>query len=125
MKHRATIPMLRSFDEDKARRFYCDYLGFAVDWEHRFEESMPLFMQVSRDGIVFWITEHHGDATPGSHVAVKVEGLAEFHRELAGKAYPNMRPGLEGHIGGGKVVAVTDPFGNRIDFIEDQAAPGN
>ena len=119
MKHRATIPMLRSFNEGEARAFYCDYLGFEVDWEHRFAPDMPLFMQVSRAGIVFWITEHHGDATPGSHIAVKVDGLARFHAELAGKDDPNMQPALDDHIGGGKVVAVTDPFGNRLDFVQD------
>jgi hypothetical protein len=32
-------PILRSFDEAKAREFYIDYLGFSVDWEHRFEQS--------------------------------------------------------------------------------------
>ncbi|WP_127144232.1 glyoxalase superfamily protein [Pelagibacterium montanilacus] len=119
MEHRATIPMLRSFDEDKARGFYCGFLGFSVDFEHRFAPGMPLFMSVSRGTITFWITEHHGDATPGAHVAVKVTGLAAFHRALSASDYPNMRPGLDDHIGGGKVVAVTDPFGNRIDFIED------
>jgi catechol 2,3-dioxygenase-like lactoylglutathione lyase family enzyme len=119
MKHRATIPMLRSFDEGKARDFYCGYLGFAVDWEHRFAPDMPLFMQISRDGIVLWVTEHHGDATPGAHIVIKIEGLAAFHDALVVRPNPNIRPGLEDHIGGGKVVAVTDPFGNRIDFIED------
>ena len=32
-----TIPILRIFDPGKAKEFYVDYLGFAVDWEHRFE----------------------------------------------------------------------------------------
>ena len=27
-----TVPILRSFDEAKAREFYVDYLGFKVDW---------------------------------------------------------------------------------------------
>ena len=32
----STIPVLRIFSVEKARAFYVDYLGFAVDWEHRF-----------------------------------------------------------------------------------------
>jgi catechol 2,3-dioxygenase-like lactoylglutathione lyase family enzyme len=32
-----TTPILRIFDEAKAREFYVDFLGFKVDWEHRFE----------------------------------------------------------------------------------------
>jgi catechol 2,3-dioxygenase-like lactoylglutathione lyase family enzyme len=40
-------------DEAKAREFYVDFLGFTVDWKHRFEPGMPLYMQVSRAGIEF------------------------------------------------------------------------
>lgn len=32
-----TIPILRMFDEAKAREFYLDFLGFSVEFEHRFE----------------------------------------------------------------------------------------
>ena len=35
--HIRTVPVLRSFDEAKAREFYVDFLGFTVEWEHRFE----------------------------------------------------------------------------------------
>ena len=30
-------PILRIFDEAKAKEFYVAFLGFKVDWEHRFE----------------------------------------------------------------------------------------
>lgn len=33
-----TIPILRIFDEAKAKEFYVAFLGFSVDWEHRFGE---------------------------------------------------------------------------------------
>jgi catechol 2,3-dioxygenase-like lactoylglutathione lyase family enzyme len=62
LSHVRTVPILRSFDETKAREFYVDFLGFTVDWTHRFEPDLPLYMQVSRDGIVLHISEHHGDA---------------------------------------------------------------
>ncbi|HRN89134.1 glyoxalase superfamily protein [Hyphomicrobium sp.] len=113
-----TVPILRSFDEAKAREFYVGFLGFAVDWTHRFEPDLPLYMQVSRDGIAFHISEHHGDATPGSHVRVEVTGLAAFHAELIAKAYRNNRPGLERPPWGGVEMTVTDPAGNRITFAE-------
>jgi catechol 2,3-dioxygenase-like lactoylglutathione lyase family enzyme len=44
-----TVPLLRIFDVAKACEFYVEYLGFRVDWEHRFEPTAPLYMQVSRD----------------------------------------------------------------------------
>lgn len=62
------IPILRIFDVDRAREFYVDHLGFVVDWEHRFEERLPLYMQVSRGGLVLHLSEHHGDGAPGSTV---------------------------------------------------------
>jgi hypothetical protein len=42
-----TIPTLRIFDSGKAREFYIGFLGFKVDFEHRFEPDLPLFMQIS------------------------------------------------------------------------------
>ena len=40
------IPILRIFDEAKAKEFYLDFLGFRLDWEHRFEAHLPLYMQI-------------------------------------------------------------------------------
>lgn len=113
-----TVPILRSFDEAKAREFYVDWLGFTVDWEHRFEPNTPLYMQVSRDGLVLHISEHHGDGSPGSHLRVEVTGLREFHRELIDKRYKNNRPGLEHPEWGGTEMTVIDPVNNRITFAE-------
>jgi catechol 2,3-dioxygenase-like lactoylglutathione lyase family enzyme len=121
--HLRTVPILRSFDEAKAREFYIGFLGFTVDWEHRFEPDLPLYMQVSRDGIAFHVSEHHGDGSPGIHVRVDIRGLTAFHAELIGKKYKNNRPGLGRPEWGGTEMTVIDPVGNRITFAEpDQAA---
>ena len=74
-----TIPILRIFDVAKAREFYLDFLGFNIDWEHRFEDGFPLYMQVSRAGMTLHLSEHHGDACPGSTVFAWMHGLDEFH----------------------------------------------
>jgi hypothetical protein len=117
-----TIPILRSFDEAKAREFYLDWLGFKVDWEHRFEPGAPLYMQVSRDGIVLHISEHHGDATPGSHVRIACKGVRDFHAEIIAKHYKNNRPGIERPEWGGMEVTVVDPCRNLITFAEADEA---
>ena len=44
----AVIPIFRIFDVAKAHEFYLGYLGFKIDWEHRFEPGMPLYTQISR-----------------------------------------------------------------------------
>jgi len=54
------IPTLRSFDEAKAKEFYVGFLEFKVDWEHHFEDNTPLYMQISKDGCVIHLSEHHG-----------------------------------------------------------------
>lgn len=45
------IPILRIFSVDKAKEFYLDFLGFTLEWEHRFSADLPLYMQVSRAGL--------------------------------------------------------------------------
>ncbi|HEX2669799.1 MAG TPA: glyoxalase superfamily protein, partial [Polyangiaceae bacterium] len=101
-----------------AREFYLGYLGFSVDFEHRFEPDTPLFMQVSRGGITLRLSEHHGDGTPGSIVTAIGVGIEALHRELHGKHYKYMNPGLETTEWGTRDVCVVDPFGNRIIFSE-------
>ena len=61
MKFASTIPIFRIFDESKARQFYLEFLGFSLDWAHRFEPALPLYMQVSRSGCVLHLSQHHGD----------------------------------------------------------------
>jgi len=36
-----TVPIFRIFDEAKASEFYMGFLGFTVDWQHRFEPNLP------------------------------------------------------------------------------------
>ena len=119
------IPLFRIFDVTKAREFYVGFLGFRVDWEHRFEDTAPLYMQVSRDGLVLHLSEHHGDACPGSTVTVQTTGLEAYHREITAKGYRFMRPGIEIAPWNARVMEVTDPFGNRLRFNEPvEPAPG-
>ena len=116
MAFHAVIPILRSFDEGKAREFYVDWLGFKVDFEHRFEPGLPLYMQVSRGDCVLRLSEHHGDATPGSAVRILVDDLEAFHAELQARPYKNYRPGLTDQDWGTREMGVTDGAGNRLIF---------
>ncbi|MGN6102103.1 MAG: glyoxalase superfamily protein [Devosia sp.] len=123
-RHIRTVPILRSFDEAKAREFYLGFLGFNLDWEHRFEPGLPLYMQVSRGGAVLHISEHHGDGSPNSLVRLEIVGLREFHAELIEKRYKNNRPGLETPEWGGLEMTVVDPVYNRLIFAEAEEGAG-
>ncbi|MFE1171139.1 glyoxalase superfamily protein [Streptomyces sp. NPDC058773] len=112
-----TVPIFRIFDVAKAHEFYVGYLGCSVDWEHRFEPGMPLYTQVSRGDLVLHLSEHHGDATPGSALHTELSGVHALHAELTGKNYPYLHPALE-HDETGTSLTLTDPFGNRLRFTE-------
>ncbi len=126
-----TIPVLRIFDLDKARAFYCGFLGFTVEWEHRFSAEAPVYLSVVRGQLTLHLSEHHGDACPGSTVFVWMTGIEEFHAELMATGYPYNRPGLETTFYQSRSVEVIDPFGNRLRFNErlageaDLASSGN
>jgi uncharacterized glyoxalase superfamily protein PhnB len=117
-----TIPVLRIFSVEKAKEFYVDFLGFTIDWEHHFDENSPVYMQVSRDGLVLHLTEHCGDCCPGSKVFVWMTGIDDFHRELGSQEYKYLRPGLETTFYDAKCVEVIDPFGNKLLFNENLKA---
>jgi len=112
------IPILRIFSVDKAKEFYLGFLGFSLDWEHRFGDNFPLYAQVSRSGIVLHLSEHHGDACPGSAMMIMVQGIEDYHRELTETGYRYYKPGIEHEPWGARVMKVTDPFGNRLLFSE-------
>jgi hypothetical protein len=119
-----TVPILRIFSVEKAREFYLEFLGFTLDWEHRFDAKAPVYMQVSRAGCALHLSEHHGDCCPGSTVFVRVTGLDDYHREITAKGFGYLRPGVEKTFHGSQCMEVIDPFGNRIRFDEslDKAA---
>lgn len=115
----APIPVLRSFDEAKAREFYLDFLGFKVDWAHRFEPDTPLYMQISKGQCVIHLSEHFGDASPGASMRITVPDLNTYHKELHEKRYPHARPGIESMPWGTCDMKISDPFGNRLIFTDD------
>jgi catechol 2,3-dioxygenase-like lactoylglutathione lyase family enzyme len=111
----APVPVLRMFDEAKAREFYCDFLGFTVDWEHRFEPDTPLYMQIRNGSCVIQLSEHFGDASPGASMRIPMPELDEFVAELNAKRYRNARPGIMEQPWARDCV-ISDPFGNKLIF---------
>jgi catechol 2,3-dioxygenase-like lactoylglutathione lyase family enzyme len=115
-------PILRIFDEAKAREFYVDFLGFKVDWEHRFEPDLPLYMQVSKDECILHLSGHFGDGSPGVHVRIATTGLDELQQSLVAKRYKHARPGIEDKPWGSREMTVLDPSGNSLTFAESIAS---
>ena len=116
MKLGKTTPIVRIFDEAKAREFYRDFLGFAIVFEHRFEPGMPLYMGLRRDDCVLHLSEHHGDASPGAAMRIEVSDVDALCAELLAKAYKHARPSVATMPWGTRDMIVADPFGNRLAF---------
>ena len=116
------IPILRSFSEAKAREFYCHFLGFTVDWEHRFDATAPLYMQLRRGELVLHVSEHYGDATPGTALLIPVDDIAALHAELLAREYPYAHPGVRDEDWG-RIMEVADPFGNKLRFWQRLGEP--
>ncbi len=168
------IPILRIFDETKAKEFYVDYLvhcvisslmfwegyfgerqgakkehsrsyetdeqrslsakdtakaqnyllhsvlGFNIDWEYRFEENRPLFLQASKGNCVIHLSEHHGDGTPGTRVRIECDKLQAYQDILKSKHYKYLNPGIVKQPWGPLEMHLTDPFGNGLIFFEPE-----
>jgi len=120
MKIQNVVPVLRIFDYAKMKEFYVEWLGFKIEWEHRFAENTPVYMEVSLGGVVLQLSEHYGDASPGAKVFLECTGLKEYHQMIAAKDYRYYKPAVEMAPWGGNalVMELIDPFGNRITFKE-------
>jgi ribosomal-protein-alanine N-acetyltransferase len=108
------------FDLAATRRFYVDWLRCTVDWQDG-EGDGPVYMQVSRDGLVLHLSSHHDDGTPGTAVLVELDDVGVLHAELQGAGYPFMNPGIEPGPGGGREMTLIDPASNRLRFYERAA----
>lgn len=112
-----TTPILRIFDEAKAREFYVGFLGFRIDFEHRFGEDLPLYMGVSRGTCLLHLSEHHGDACPGAAVRIETDDVVALLSELSARSYRYAKPGTPQETPWGTLeMTITDPFGNRLIF---------
>lgn len=118
MQLRQPVPILRILDEAKAREFYVCFLGFKIDWEHRFGDNAPLYMQISRDGCVIHLSEHYNDCVPGGAIRIETDDVASLNRELHDKNYKYAHPGVGETPWGTREMGIKDPFGNRVVFCQ-------
>jgi catechol 2,3-dioxygenase-like lactoylglutathione lyase family enzyme len=107
------MPTLRITDYAASRRFYVEGLGFQIDWEHRFEPRLPVFMQVSRDGLAFFLTEHTGDCPVGGLIHLYVSDVDAWFVEFQAAGVPVQEPPNES-LQGLRSMTILDPDGNKL-----------
>jgi uncharacterized glyoxalase superfamily protein PhnB len=110
------IPTFRINDYRKAIEFYIDLLGFDIDWEHRFGPTEPVYMQISKKGLVLHLTENERFQT-GVIVFVETQAIDVFQKELTRKStlkFEVLETNWET-----KQMEIEDPFGNMLRFNEN------
>jgi uncharacterized glyoxalase superfamily protein PhnB len=110
----AVIPALRITNEARSKAFYCDALGFQVDWEHRFEPGFPIFMQISRDNLTLYLTEHTGDCQVGGLVYLYVPDVDAWYAQLTQHGIQAEPP--EDQPWGNREFRIADPDGNGLNI---------
>lgn len=125
-----TIPVLRVFDEQKAKEFYVDFLGFTLDFGGPAGgpgSGTPFYGQVSRPGTTFHLSESPYAPSPGATVDIWVSGLDDIHRELVHFVQSrNIRiwgpaiwvPDIMAVEWDARVLVLGDPFGNHLRLSE-------
>ncbi len=101
------VPFFRVRDAEASAAWYAR-LGFEVEWRHRFAPGLPLFLAVRRDGARLFLSEHAGDAPPGSLAYVYVDDVDGLAASL-GLEPADAEYGL-------REVEAVDPDGNRLRF---------
>ena len=100
---------------ERSKRFYVDGLGFKVDWEHQFEPGFPVFAQLTRDGLSFFLTEHTGDCQRGGAASFVVDDVDALYREISARGIRPAEP-PEDTPWQTREMNVIDRDGNRLRF---------
>ena len=114
------VPILRSFDEARTRSFYLDFLGFELEFEHRFDATAPLYLGVRKGDCILHLSEHYGDGSPGSAVRIEVDDVTSYIQQLREKGFGNANPGVPEPTPWGTLeIMIQDPASNRLTFYSD------
>ncbi len=111
------VPTFRITNYKKAIEFYIDLLGFSIDWEHRFGKTEPVYMQISKNGLVLHLSENKRYKT-GVIIFVETKGIEKFHDSILNRKSKNQIPDILTTNWKTKQMEIEDPFGNLLRFNE-------
>ena len=111
------IPILRSFDEKRAKDFYLGFLGFELVFEARVEDRSPLYMGVKKGDCILHLSEHYGDGSPGAAMRIPIGNVGAYMAELRAKKFGNAHPGEPQETPWGTCeITIADPASNKLTF---------
>ncbi len=115
---KVAIPLLHISNSKAADAFYCDRLGFKLEFAHRSKDSLdPCYMGVSRDGVWLNLSSFSGDGISGGVANVVVEDVDALHAEFVSKSVAIELAPVD-QTWGSREMYVKDADGNCIRFIQ-------
>jgi catechol 2,3-dioxygenase-like lactoylglutathione lyase family enzyme len=106
-------PTLRITDYERSQRFYLAGLGFRTDWEQRAGPGLPVFVQISRDGLSLYLSQREGDGRGGGMAHLYVPDVDAWYAELREKDVPVASPPRD-QAWGNREMRLVDPDGNQL-----------
>lgn len=111
------IPTLGINDYQTAINYYLDFLGFKIDWEHRFAPNDPVYMQVSKNGLILHLSENKRFESK-TIVFVETKNINEFYKEIAERNSSAKIQEIVVTDWQTMQLELEDPFGNLLRFNE-------
>jgi hypothetical protein len=114
------LPVLRVASREAARDFYVQVLGFHWDWgSEEGEGGRAFYGQISRDGLQLHLTtDSLGTGPAVADVYFRMAGIDALYQELRGRLSPGQTPAICATFYDARELAITDPFGNLLRFVE-------
>lgn len=112
------IPLLHVSNAASAVEFYCDGLGFQLEFEHRPQgvAADPCYMGLSRDSIWINLSSFKGDGVTGGVINFMVDNVDALHEEFVAKNVEIILPPVD-QTWGSREMYVKDRDGNCLRFI--------
>jgi uncharacterized glyoxalase superfamily protein PhnB len=113
------IPLLHVSNAAAAVEFYCDGLGFQLEFAHRPDgvETDPCYMGLSRDGVWINLSSFKGDGVAGGVANLMVDSVDTLHEEFLAKHVAIAMPPVD-QTWGNREMYIKDADGNCLRFIE-------
>ena len=112
------IPLLHVSNAAAAVEFYCDGLGFQLEFAHRPDgvETDPCYMGLSRDGVWINLSSFSGDGVAGGVINLMVDSVDSLYEELLAKNVGIDTPPVD-QTWGSREMYVKDADRNCIRYI--------
>ena len=114
------VPLLHVSSATEAVGFYCNGLGFRLEFSHRPDgvESDPCYMGISRDGVWMNLSSFSGDGVAGSVANLMVDDVDGLHAEFVGKGIAIDLPPAD-QTWGSREMYLKDADRNCLRFIQE------